>query len=313
MNKQKHVWGAVTLQVLLLAIGLVSLEQPSIAGTDFDGVANTGTPLEKPRAPSYLGGVPLERSWPRQPTAAYQSVRVVDDYGPANAERGTSPSTVRGDVRIDPMQTAAFTPGVFGSVALSMRNFPASARWAPVYQAIVDCSTEGACEHKSAAFAAMIDVVRDKGFNDKLSFVNSTVNRLIAYKKDSLVYGEFDYWAKPLEILERRAGDCEDFAILKMTALQRAGIPAQSMSLVILQDRKRNFFHAVLSVSTSGGTFILDNLSNNVLRDGDLPDYQPLYSVSTNRAWIFGSRSTVARVADVKGNFASVAPGEGLQ
>ncbi|MGT2467572.1 transglutaminase-like cysteine peptidase (plasmid) [Mesorhizobium atlanticum] len=68
----------------------------------------------------------------------------------------------------------------------------------------------------------MIEVVRDKGFYDKLSFVNSTVNRLIAYKKDSLVYGEFDYWAKPLEILDRRAGDCEDFAILKMTALQRA-------------------------------------------------------------------------------------------
>ncbi|RTM04486.1 MAG: transglutaminase [Hyphomicrobiales bacterium] len=313
MNKQKHVWGATTLQVLLLAVGLISSKQPSIAGTDFDGIANIGASLEKPQAPSYLGGVQLERSWLRQPTAAYQSARVADDYGSANLERRANPSTTRGDVQIDPMQTAAVIPGVFGSVALSMRNFPASTRWAPVYQAIVGCSTEGACERKSAAFAAMIEVVRDKGFYDKLSFVNSTVNRLIAYKKDSLVYGEFDYWAKPLEILDRRAGDCEDFAILKMTALQRAGIPAQSMSLVILQDRKRNFFHAVLSVSTSGGTFILDNLSNIVLRDSDLPDYQPLYSVSTNRAWIYGSRSAVARVADVKGNFASVAPGEGLQ
>ncbi|MGT2467573.1 hypothetical protein ACVOMV_25935 (plasmid) [Mesorhizobium atlanticum] len=131
MNKQKHGWGAIALQVLLLAIGLVSLEQPSIAGTDFDGVTNTGAPLEKPRAPSYLGGVQLERSQLRQPTAAYQSVRVVDEYGSANAQRRSSPSTMRGDVQIDPMQTAAFIPGVFGSVALSMRNFPASARWAP--------------------------------------------------------------------------------------------------------------------------------------------------------------------------------------
>ena len=58
-----------------------------------------------------------------------------------------------------------------------------------------------------------------------------------------MVYGKLDYWAKPSEILERRAGDCEDFAILKMAALLRAGIPAQSMSLVVLQDRKRGFFH----------------------------------------------------------------------
>ena len=121
-------------------------------------------------------------------------------------------------------------------------------------------------------------MARGKRFSDKLSFVNSSINRAIAYKKDSVVYGKFDYWAKPSEILERRAGDCEDFAILKMTALLRAGIPAQSMSLVVLQDRRRGFFHAVLSVSTGSGTFILDNLSNLVLRDSDLPDYVPLYS-----------------------------------
>ena len=70
-----------------------------------------------------------------------------------------------------------------------------------------------------------------------------------------------DYWAKPSEILAHRAGDCEDFAILKMAALLRAGIPAQSMSLVVLQDRRRKFFHAVLSVSTS----LFSGLSSQML------------------------------------------------
>ena len=153
----------------------------------------------------------------------------------------------------------------------------------------------------------------NKGFSDKLSFVNSSINRVIAYKKDSAVYGKLDYWAKPSEILERRAGDCEDFAILKMTALLRAGVPAQAMSLVVLQDRRRKFFHAVLSVSTGSGTFILDSLSNAVVRDSDLPDYLPLYSFSTDRAWIHGARAGGAQMADIKGGFATVAPGEGSQ
>jgi predicted transglutaminase-like cysteine proteinase len=262
---------------------------------------------------SYLGGVSLERPRPPQPAVAYRIGVVLGGYGPAIADRKIDPSMAQGDIGIDPVQTAAIIPGVFGSVALSMRNFPASARWAPVYQGIVGCSVGSACERKSAAFAAIIDVVRGKRFNDKLSFINSSINRLIAYKSDTAVYGKLDYWATPSEILERRAGDCEDFAILKMTALLRAGIPAQSMSLVILQDRKRNFFHAILSVSTADGTFILDSLSNIVLRDSDLPDYLPLYSVSTDRAWIHGSKSGATQVADIKGGFASVAPGEGLQ
>jgi predicted transglutaminase-like cysteine proteinase len=238
---------------------------------------------------------------------------VFGTYGAAVADRGDGSSTAQDEAGIDPVQTASIIPGVFGSVALSMRNFPVAARWAPVYRAITACSAGSACERKSAAFAGMISAAQGKGFSEKLSFVNSSVNRLIAYRKDSVVYGKLDYWAKPSEILERRAGDCEDFAILKMTALLRAGIPTQSMALVVLQDRKRGFFHAVLSVSTGSGTFILDSLSNTVVRDSDLPDYVPLYSFSTDRAWIHGSRPGGAQMADIKGGFATVAPGEGFQ
>lgn len=313
MKRQKTALGTTGLNVLLLAIGLAGPAQPSFASNDFDKAAAGGPVPQQLQTPSYLGGVSLERQRSWQPGGAYQLGMLSRDYGPATVQRKAGPSTAQVDSGIDPMQTAAIIPGVFGSVALSMRNFPASARWAPVYQAIVDCSAGSACERKSAAFAAIIDVVRDKAFSDKLSFVNSSINRMIAYKKDSAVYGKFDYWAKPSEILERRAGDCEDFAILKMTALLRAGIPAQSMSLVVLQDRRRNFFHAVLSVSTGSGTFILDNLSNLILLDSDLPDYQPLYSVSTDRAWIHGAKSGAAQVAEIKGGFASVAPGEGFQ
>ncbi|CAN7360788.1 transglutaminase-like cysteine peptidase [Mesorhizobium amorphae] len=266
-----------------------------------------GALLERFQAPSNLGGVSLARPQPWQPAAPYRVGSVSGSYAPAEAD-GAEANT-----GIDPMQTAAIIPGVFGSVALSMRNFPVAARWAPVYKAIVGCSAGSACERKNAAFVAMVDAAKAKGFSDTLAFVNTSINRLIAYRKDSAVYGKLDYWAKPSEILARRAGDCEDFAILKMTALLQAGIPAQSMSLVVLQDRRRKFFHAVLSVSTASGAFILDSLGNAVRRDSDLPDYVPLYSFSMDRAWIHGSRTGGAEMADIKGGFTTIAPGEGLQ
>ncbi|MBZ9740938.1 MULTISPECIES: transglutaminase-like cysteine peptidase [unclassified Mesorhizobium] len=313
MKKQKNAREKSKLKLLLLAVGIAGLAQPALAGPVIRDVLSETALLGTVEAPPSLGGISLRRYQPWQPAVSYQASLVSNGYGPVSAQDGSSASTAAESQGIDPIQTAAIIPGVFGSVALSMRNFPVSARWAPVYQAIASCTAGSPCDHESQPFAAMVAAAQAKGFVEKLAFINSGINRLIAYRKDSVVYGKLDYWAKPSEILAHRAGDCEDFAILKMTALLRAGIPARSMSLVVLQDRKRGFFHAVLSVSTASGAYILDSLNNTVLKDSALPDYQPLYSFSTDRAWIHGSRTGGARVADVKGGFESVAPGEGVQ
>ncbi|MGX5846160.1 transglutaminase-like cysteine peptidase [Mesorhizobium sp. PL10] len=313
MKKEKSTLAITGLKLLLLAMGIASLPHPSSASAVAENNRAVAGMLARVEAPPSLGGVSLARPQPWQPVSAYRVGMVLGSYGPVTVDEKRGPSIVRDDAGIDPIQTAAIIPGVFGSVALSMRNFPVSARWAPVYRAIVECTAGSACERKNSTFAGIVEAARDKRFIDKLSFVNSSINRAIAYKKDSVVYGKLDYWAKPSEILERRAGDCEDFAILKMAALLHAGIPAQSMSLVVLQDRKRGFFHAVLSVSTGSGVFILDSLSNVVSRDSDLPSYVPLYSFSTDRAWIHGAKTGSAQIADIKGGLSTVAPGEGLQ
>ncbi|WP_363228932.1 transglutaminase-like cysteine peptidase [Mesorhizobium sp.] len=294
------------IKVLLLAVGLAGFANPSSA------CANSGPEQPVPQkmvAPASLGGVSLARPLPWQPAGAYRIAEISAGYAPAAEVEALSGA--KADPGIDPIQTAAIIPGVFGSVALSMRNFPVAAHWAPVYKAIVACTAGSACDRKNAVFGEIVDIATKKGFREKLSFINSSINRLIAYKSDMAVYGELDHWATPSEVLEHRAGDCEDYAILKMAALLRAGIPAQSMSLVVLQDRRRKFFHAVVSVSTGSGNFILDSLSNLVLVDTQLPDYVPLYSFSTDRAWIHGSKSG-AQVADVAGGLTTVAPGEGM-
>ncbi|PBB42832.1 transglutaminase [Mesorhizobium sp. WSM3866] len=314
MKIQKAASSASRVKVLLLAIGLASLPNASSASA-VSVAASQSVP-----APADLGGVSLVRLQPWQPFAAYRVGGAASAYAPlevhpasgsASGEAAPGIDPIQVDpIQVDPIQTGAIIPGVFGSVALSMRNFPVAARWAPVYKAIIDCTAGSACDRENAAFGEIVGIAANKAFRDKLDFVNSSINRLIAYRKDSVVYGKLDYWAKPSEILEHRAGDCEDFAILKMAALLRAGIPAQSMSLVVLQDRRRKFFHAVLSVSTGSGTFILDSLSNVVTMDRDLPDYVPLYSFSTDRAWIHGTKAG-AQIADIAGGFATVAPGEG--
>ncbi|TIN14030.1 MAG: transglutaminase [Mesorhizobium sp.] len=316
MKIQKTASSASRVKVLLLAIGLAGLPNASSASA----VSVASPASQTLPAPADLGGVSLARLQPWQPVAAYRVGGAASAYAPlevrpaassASGEATPGVDPIRIDpIQVDPIQTGAIIPGVFGSVALSMRNFPVAARWAPVYKAIIDCTAGSACDRENAAFGEIVGIAANKAFRDKLDFVNSSINRLIAYRKDSVVYGKLDYWAKPSEILEHRAGDCEDFAILKMAALLRAGIPAQSMSLVVLQDRRRKFFHAVLSVSTGSGTFILDSLSNVVAMDRDLPDYVPLYSFSTDRAWIHGTKAG-AQIADIAGGFATVAPGEG--
>lgn len=307
MKIQRAAPGMTGIRVLFLAIGLAVQANPSSASMDL----GTDPALQEVLAPASLGGVSLTRPQPWRPATAYRLANLSPGYAPATSDADGTLSKAKADPGVDPIQTAAIIPGVFGSVALSMRNFPVSAHWAPVYKAIVDCKAGSPCDRKNAAFGEIIDIASRKAFREKLSFINSSINRLIAYKSDMAVYGVMDHWATPSEVLEHRAGDCEDYAILKMAALLRAGIPAQSMSLVVLQDRRRKFFHAVVSVSTGSGNFILDSLSNLVLADTQLPDYVPLYSFSTDRAWIHGLK-TGAQVADIAGGFATIAPGEGV-
>ncbi|MEJ6781688.1 transglutaminase-like cysteine peptidase [Aminobacter sp. Piv2-1] len=262
--------------------------------------------------PALLGGVAL-----RLPAAA-QATTSPDPAADASGLVERSVQVVASAeaeeiAGVDPIQTSGIVPGVFGSVAIPMRNFPVAGRWRKVYGQIGECTQGIACGKRGASFAMLTVGVRDKKFLDKLATVNRVVNTMIGYRKDKEIYGGLDYWATPAETLARGIGDCEDFAILKMAALIKAGVPAQSMSLVVLQDRELKVFHAVLSIATQSGNFILDNLYNDVRRDDELKSYVPLYSFSTDRAWIHGGRPGSDQVAALSGDFTTIAPGEGLQ
>jgi predicted transglutaminase-like cysteine proteinase len=264
----------------------------------------------------FLGGIPVATTAgaPDAPSGLGWSAPYLAHLADPVVDSSDDPSVAKDALDaslIDPIQTSAIVAGVFGSYAIPMRNFPVSGRWAGVFGSIKKCGGGTACGKGGPAFDRIVGSVAGKPFTKKLAGVNRQINRLIQYKRDQAVYGQRDFWASPLETLSRGAGDCEDFAILKMSALLKAGIPASSMSLVVLQSRSKGAFHAVLSVSTSSGAYILDNVTDTVSRDANISDYLPLYSLSTNRAWIHGSKSGDAQVAAGVTSFGSIVPGEG--
>jgi len=59
-------------------------------------------------------------------------------------------------------------------------------------------------------------------------------------------------------------GDCEDYALLKRKMLIQAGWPREALLMTVVRDKKGEG-HAVLTVKTNRGEYILDNQEAEVL------------------------------------------------
>ncbi|MEN9420257.1 MAG: hypothetical protein RI988_3878 [Pseudomonadota bacterium] len=55
--------------------------------------------------------------------------------------------------------------------------------------------------------------------------VNEFYNARIRYDSDMAVWNQQEYWASPLQTLDKGRGDCEDFVIAKYFTLVAAGVP----------------------------------------------------------------------------------------
>lgn len=87
--------------------------------------------------------------------------------------------------------------------------------------------------------------------------VNQVVNTIPAIE-DIEIYGVEEFWNYPTT-----AADCEDFALLKRKLLMRRGIAVSNLLItVVLQPDGSG--HAVLTVRSQMGDFILDNLRGEI-------------------------------------------------
>ena len=90
--------------------------------------------------------------------------------------------------------------------------------------------------------------------------VNRRVNKTIRAVTD------LDHWNTPdrWDLAEDGAGDCEDFQLLKRKMLATAGLPRRAMRMTVVIDEKGEG-HAVLTLVTDRGDYILDNKTNDIL------------------------------------------------
>ncbi|MGN6583195.1 MAG: transglutaminase-like cysteine peptidase [Rhizobiaceae bacterium] len=89
--------------------------------------------------------------------------------------------------------------------------------------------------------------------------VNDTVNRKVKPMSDMDHYGKDEVWAYP----DDGFGDCEDYVLEKRRELMREGISLSDLLITVVKKRDGEG-HAVLTVRTNRGDYILDNLTNEV-------------------------------------------------
>lgn len=90
--------------------------------------------------------------------------------------------------------------------------------------------------------------------------VNNLVNTMVTPRTDMEMWGVEEHWSYPANGF----GDCEDYVLEKRKRLMKAGIPASSLPITVVR-QPNGEGHAVLTVQTSMGDFILDNLEPRVL------------------------------------------------
>jgi len=101
-------------------------------------------------------------------------------------------------------------------------------------------------------------VMSPERWND-LNEVNLKANEAIEPISDLDLYKTVEYWAYP-----DKQGDCEDYVLLKRKKLMMMGWPSEALLITVLRD-ENNEGHAVLTVATDKGEFILDNRIDEIL------------------------------------------------
>jgi predicted transglutaminase-like cysteine proteinase len=102
-------------------------------------------------------------------------------------------------------------------------------------------------------------VLTQKAWSDLVK-VNTWVNEAIKPMTDLEHWGVVERWNYP----DDGYGDCEDYVLLKRRMLMQAGWPREALLITVVRDKKGDG-HAVLTVKTDHGEFVLDNQEAQIL------------------------------------------------
>jgi predicted transglutaminase-like cysteine proteinase len=113
------------------------------------------------------------------------------------------------------------------------------------------------CQGANAALRNV--VLSAKAWKD-LVRVNAWVNTNVKPMTDLDHWGVVEKWSYP----DDGYGDCEDYVLLKRRMLMQAGWPRETLLITVVRD-KAGDGHAVLTVTTDKGEFVLDNQNPDIV------------------------------------------------
>jgi predicted transglutaminase-like cysteine proteinase len=161
------------------------------------------------------------------------------------------------------------------------------------------------CSASQKRFVALIKEAKGRHGRAKIELVNERINGQVRYAPDQAQWGTADKWTLPVTASEdgsvnRGAGDCEDYALAKYVALHQAGVPDESLRMVLVHDKAVREDHAVLAVRDDSKWLILDNRWNKPIEDTELTRFTPLFVVEKTgvkrlaKAFRLNDRMTIA-------------------
>lgn len=101
--------------------------------------------------------------------------------------------------------------------------------------------------------------VMTEGLWTAVASINASVNNAIKPMNDSEIYGKTEVWAFPAA----GVGDCEDYVLEKQRELADLGVSMSNLLITVVR-KPDGEGHAVLTLRTDAGDYILDNLTDDV-------------------------------------------------
>jgi predicted transglutaminase-like cysteine proteinase len=104
------------------------------------------------------------------------------------------------------------------------------------------------------------DIVMSPAAWNDLVRINRWVNDNVRPITDEEHWGMVEHWSYP----DDGYGDCDNYVLLKRKMLIDSGWPREALLITVVRDRNGDG-HAVLTVKTDKGEFILDNQSEDIV------------------------------------------------
>lgn len=260
-------------------------EMPNCAIAPAAGPVSFSAATNVSKTAAILGGAPSKLEEMIRLQGGNQTARLVPE--PALTQSSAAFSCTSAPKLV---QTSLPVAGPYGKAASYGSNDFLNSKRLTVSHTSFDSSWNRVASAKVSGSSRVRGMLRSAGGDRQalLASVNAWTNAKIRYVRDSSLYGQNDYWADAATTLRKRAGDCEDIAIVKMQLLAAAGVPMEDMNLTIAQDLARREAHALLVVRLNGRFVLLDDGTNELL-DANAPlDYMPIMSFSASRKWLHG-------------------------